>query len=73
MTETRSGRKTETEEASGGRQGETGSGEMTGTKVAHDLPPNPEPAEGPRDKAFTQETVSDASADDQPKQFRKSR
>ena len=32
---------------------------VSGTRRAHDLPPNPEPAEGPRDKRFTEDTLSD--------------
>lgn len=66
MVESRSGREAETQSAEdlSDERNESTDG-ASGTQGAHGLPPNPEPAEGPRDKRFTEDTLPEASGDDQ--------
>ena len=66
MEENRSGRLAETQAIEDLNDEGCAPGKGTsGTEQAHDLPPNPEPAEGPRDKRFTEDTLPYASSEDQ--------
>lgn len=65
MTESRSGREAETKEGADQRREQPT--EQTGDEMAHNQPPNPEPAEGPRDPAFTDDTYPQSESGDQEK------
>jgi len=63
MTKNRSGREAETQPSADQRHDKPT--KETGDEMAHGQPPNPEPAEGPRDPQYTRDTVSDSTTDDQ--------
>jgi hypothetical protein len=54
MTENRAGREAETQRSADQRGNEPTW--QTGDEIAHSQPPNPEPAEGPRDPEYTGDT-----------------
>ena len=62
MPEKPSGRDAETQRAADQRDDQPT--KQSGSELAHGQPPNPEPAAGPRDPEFTQNTVPDSSPDD---------
>jgi len=62
MTENRSGREAETQPNAD--QLDEQPTKQTGDEMAHGQPPNPEPAEGPRDPAYTQDTISATPPDE---------
>jgi hypothetical protein len=62
MTENRAGRETETRK-SADQRGDLPT-KQSGDEIARSQPPNPEPAEGPRDPEYTGDTWPQAESED---------
>jgi len=65
MTENRAGREAETQKSADKRDDQLT--KQSGDEIAHNQPPNPEPAEGPRDPEYTRDTVPQTNSGDQEK------
>ena len=65
MTENRAGREAETQKSADQRGDQPT--KQSGDEIAHNQPPNPEPAEGPRDPEYTRDTWPQTNSGDQKK------
>jgi hypothetical protein len=63
MTENRAGREAETQKSTDQRTEQPT--KQSGDELAHNQPPNPEPAEGPRDPDYTGDTYPQTKTGDQ--------